>query len=65
MHAVRQVLWGFIIALVSIALILGVFSLSLVEGNMQLLTPTLPPPFTLTRSPSPSLADSPTPPLSH
>jgi len=61
MHAVRQVFWGFIIALVSIGLILGVFSLSLVEGNMQLPSPTLPPAITLIWSPFPSMAVSPAP----
>ena len=61
MHAARQVLWGFIIALVSIGLILGIFSLSLVESNMQLPSPTLLPAITLTWSPFPSLAVSPTP----
>jgi LysM repeat protein len=48
-------------------LLLGGFSLSLIEGNMRLQTPTLqnptlPPTTTPTGQPSPSLEDSPTPP---
>ncbi len=66
MRDVRQVLWGIITALVSIALLLGVFSLSLAEGNMQQPTSTLQPTasmsptITPTWQPSPSQENSPT-----
>jgi LysM repeat protein len=66
MRDARQVFWGIVTAVISIALLLGGFSLSLIEGNMRLqtptlLNPTLPPTITLTRQPSPSLVDSPPP----
>lgn len=61
MRDVRQVFWGIVTALVSIALLFGGFLLSQAEGNMRLLTPTLPPTTILTSQPSPSLVDSPTP----
>jgi LysM repeat protein len=73
MRDVRQVFWGIVTALVSIALLFGAFSLSLAEGNLPLPAPTLPPvptlpptltllpAITLTRQPSPSQVDSPTP----
>ena len=59
MRDVRQVFWGIVTALVSIALLFGGFSLSLAEGNMRLPTPTLPTPtlpptITLTWQPFPS-----------
>ncbi|MBE3066574.1 MAG: hypothetical protein IMZ73_03945, partial [Chloroflexi bacterium] len=61
MRDVRQVFWGIVTALVSIALLFGGFLLSQAEGNMRLLTPTLPPTTILTSQPSPSLVDSTTP----
>ncbi|MFA5874645.1 MAG: hypothetical protein WC832_11835, partial [Anaerolineales bacterium] len=62
MRDVRQVFWGIVIALVSIALLFGAFSLSLAEGNMRLPTSTQPPTITLSWQPSPSLVDSSPPP---
>ena len=59
MRDARQVFWGIIIALASIALLFGVFSLSLSEGNMRLLTPTLS--LTPTPPPIPTLSQTPTP----
>ena len=61
MRDTRQVFWAIVTALVSIALLFGVFSLSLVEGNMRLATPTLPPTITLTLQPSPSKVGTATP----
>jgi LysM repeat protein len=64
MRSARQVLWGVVIALVSITLLIGVFSLSLSEGNLQKPSPSLSPTFTitLTASFSPTiLVVSPTP----
>ncbi len=61
MRDVRQVFWGIVTALVSIALLFGAFSLSLAEGNMRMPTSTQPLTITLTGQPSPSLVDSPTP----
>ena len=74
MRDAQQVLWGLFAALVSIALIFGVFSLSLAEGGMlppspYLLTTTIPnptkstlnqlPTMTITLPPSPSWSVSP------
>ena len=67
MRDMRQVFWGIIIALVSIGLLVGIFILSMAEGNLRVPTPTLPPtltlllPLTLTQPPSPSQVDSRTP----
>jgi len=75
MRDARQVLWGIITALISITLLVGVFSLSKAEGNLRVPTSTLPttitPPSTITKSPtitftitwksSPSLVVSPSP----
>ncbi len=63
MRDARQVFWGIITALISIALLFGVFSISLVEGNMRQTVPTLPPTSTSTpiAQPSPSLTYSVTP----
>ena len=52
MRIARDVFWGIITALVSIALLFGVFSISLAEGNMRLPTPTL------ASSPTPSLTST-------
>jgi LysM repeat protein len=65
MKNLRHVLMGSIIALASLGLVLGSFSLSLAEGNV---TTTVVPEHTLTPSDSPTLElltpsmDSPTPP---
>jgi len=61
MRDTRQVFWGILTALVSIALLFGVLSLSLVEGNIRLPTSTPPSTITLTWQPSPSLVNFPTP----
>jgi LysM repeat protein len=50
MRDVRQVFWGIITGLISIALVLGVLSLSLVEGNMLQATVTTQPIITLART---------------
>ena len=64
MRSARQVLGGIITALVSVALLIGVFSISLAEGKVKQPASTLPPTvtITLTSSPSPTTqVDSPTP----
>jgi LysM repeat protein len=61
MRDLRQVFWGIVTALISIALLFGGFSLSMAEGNMRLSTSTPLPTITLTLQPLPSQVDSPTP----
>lgn len=56
MRDVRQVIWGIATAFVSIALLLGIFSLSLAEGNKLPPAPTLLAPTVQTPTlPSPTL----------
>jgi hypothetical protein len=51
MRDARQVFWGIITALISIALVFGIFALSLAEGNMRLPAATPLPTFSLTQTP--------------
>jgi LysM repeat protein len=61
MRNLRQVLWGIAVAIVSIGLVLGGFSLSLAEGNMVALTSTPEATITSTWQPFTPPPPSPTP----
>jgi LysM repeat protein len=64
MRDAHQVFWIILVALASIALIIGGVSISLVEDNMLVVTATPLPTSTLPIPPTPSPVDSPTPPIS-
>ncbi len=61
MRNTRQIVWGIVLILVSIAMLFGVLSLSQAEGIIRLSTATPLPSTLSTLQPSPSQGASPTP----
>ncbi len=65
MRSLRPALWGLATALGSLTMLLGMFSLSLVEGNMRVPAPNLSPTASPTALPLPSREVIPHTPSSH